>query len=293
MPWTVIINWSHLCLLQEQGYKLSFLAVCTAPALWHTWWCLTWLHLTIPSTLNWCKTLTLGLPIDDTLFCLGIEWEIWFKVFIYVAVTSTSRPWYGLISSRKCWVTSGIGTHNLFVATRTPPALQLMWWYLALCASKYPSYLEVQFHCTLARNRPNILNFTETAYTPWVHENMSNFDIQCACPQLSFWIVDLLQCAHCTQLSFWLLICCPSSHFELFIFCNVRIPQLSFWIVNPLPCANTPSFHFELFIVCNVRMPSAFISFTMYTDYREGILARITGYTILILATATSTHRQF
>ena len=106
-------------------------------------------------------------------------------------------------------------------------------------------------------------------------------------------VLNCWSSAICPQLSFWLLICCPSSHFELFIFCNVRMPQLSFWIVNPLPCANTPSFHFELFIVCNVRMPSAFISFTMYTDYREGILARITGYTILILATATSTHRQF
>ena len=274
MPWTVIINWSHLCLLQEQEYKLSFLAVCTAPALWHTWWCLTSTHLPIPSTLNWCKTLTLEPPIDDTLFCLGLEWEIWFKVFIYVAVTSTPRPWYGLISSGKCWVTSGTGTHYLFVAKRAPPALQFMWRYLALCAFRYSGYLEIQPHCTLARDRPNMLNFTETAYTPGVHGNMSNLDIQCAC---------------------------PSFRFELLIFCILPpalmlvvdlLPKLSFWTVHVWPCANAPSFRFELFIFCDVRIPWAFISFAMYTD-RESVLARLTCHSILILSTAASVRWTF
>ena len=151
---------------------------------------------------------------------------------------------------------------------------QRMWRYLALCAFRYSGYLEIQPHCTLARDRPNMLNFTETAYTPGVHGNMSNLDIQCAC---------------------------PSFRFELLIFCILPpalmlvvdlLPKLSFWTVHVWPCANAPSFHFELFIFCDVRIPWAFISFAMYTD-RESVLARLTCHSILILSTAASIRWTF
>ena len=56
-------------------------------------------HWTILPTLN-CRTLKLKLSVGDTVFCFGIEWENMIKILIYVAVTSTSRPWYGLIPSK-------------------------------------------------------------------------------------------------------------------------------------------------------------------------------------------------
>ena len=152
-----------------------------------------------------------------------------------------------------------------FEATRAPPPLQLMWWYLALCAFRYSGYLEVQSHCTLARSRPNMLNFTETAYTHWVHGNMSNFDMQCTCPRFGF---ELLICcsvriAPSSHFDCWsfvpaLILTCPSfamcECLAAFIvncwsFAMCKCPQPSFWVVHRLQCTHALSFYFS----CNVH----------------------------------------
>ena len=98
-----------------------------------------------------------------------------------------------------------------------PRAPQLMWRYLALCAFRYSGYLEIQPHCTLARDRPTCwtlrklltrLGYMGTCQTLTFSVHAPSFGLNCwsfamwKCPQLSFCIVHLLQCAHTLSFHF-------------------------------------------------------------------------------------------